>query len=210
MERKLEKATAFITRRKDGESQLLLFKHPNAGIQLPAGTVEEGESPEKAVLREAMEETGLDKVIVKSYIGCMKVNLPEDKIVVSKSTKVYARPDYGSFDWAQFRRGITIEDNHRQLNGFRQVVYKENDDFLNPEYVTYSILGWVPDECIAKEVMRYLYHLEIDEETGNQWENVSDNHVFTFFWSSLSELPELIYPQNEWLTYALEELKYKL
>jgi 8-oxo-dGTP diphosphatase len=52
------KAFAYITHR----DQLLLFTHPlspEAGIQAPAGTLEDGEEPEAGVLREAMEETGL-------------------------------------------------------------------------------------------------------------------------------------------------------
>lgn len=55
----VEKVTAFITRERTGVKELLLFKHPTAGIQIPAGTVEEGETPEKAVKREVYEETGL-------------------------------------------------------------------------------------------------------------------------------------------------------
>ena len=48
----IEKVTAFVTRQWEGERQLLLFKHPYAGVQIPAGTVEVGESPEQAALRE--------------------------------------------------------------------------------------------------------------------------------------------------------------
>ncbi|MCP5097606.1 MAG: NUDIX domain-containing protein, partial [Chloroflexi bacterium] len=51
------KVTAFITRRVANETQLLVFQHPTAGIQLPAGTVETGELAETAVLREITEET---------------------------------------------------------------------------------------------------------------------------------------------------------
>jgi 8-oxo-dGTP pyrophosphatase MutT (NUDIX family) len=52
------KALAYIT----WGNSLLVFRHPHvpaAGIQVPGGTIEEGESPEEAVLREAIEETGL-------------------------------------------------------------------------------------------------------------------------------------------------------
>jgi 8-oxo-dGTP pyrophosphatase MutT (NUDIX family) len=55
----LEKVTAFITRPGVDEPEILLFQHPHAGIQIPAGTVEEGEALDAAVLREAFEETGL-------------------------------------------------------------------------------------------------------------------------------------------------------
>ena len=49
----MEKVTAFILRPAKGRKiEILIFRHPNAGLQLPAGTVEPGEAPETAVLRE--------------------------------------------------------------------------------------------------------------------------------------------------------------
>ena len=54
----IQKVAAYIT----CENQLLVFTHvdyPQAGIQVPAGTVAEEESLDDAVLREAFEETGL-------------------------------------------------------------------------------------------------------------------------------------------------------
>ena len=60
------KAFAYITH----GDRLLVFRHsaaPEAGIQVPAGSVQEGERPEDAVMREAREETGLlDLVLVRS------------------------------------------------------------------------------------------------------------------------------------------------
>jgi 8-oxo-dGTP diphosphatase len=52
------KAFAYITH----GDRLLVFNHadfPEAGLQVPAGTIRAGETPEAAVLREAEEETGL-------------------------------------------------------------------------------------------------------------------------------------------------------
>jgi 8-oxo-dGTP pyrophosphatase MutT (NUDIX family) len=54
----LRKATAFVIRQKYAQRELLAFTHPTAGIQVPAGTVEEGEAFEDAALREVHEETG--------------------------------------------------------------------------------------------------------------------------------------------------------
>lgn len=51
------RAYAYIT----NGSRLLLFTQPgapDAGIQVPAGTIEPGENPRDAVLREAIEKTG--------------------------------------------------------------------------------------------------------------------------------------------------------
>ena len=55
----IEKVTAFITQERNGVKALLVFKHPTAGIQIPAGTVEVGEDIETAVQREAHEELSL-------------------------------------------------------------------------------------------------------------------------------------------------------
>ena len=52
------RAYAYITNGR----RLLLITHPespDAGVQVPAGTIEPGESPKYAVMREAREETGL-------------------------------------------------------------------------------------------------------------------------------------------------------
>ncbi len=62
------KAFAYITHR----GRLLVFRHPlapEAGIQVPAGTIEPGESPAEAVLREAAEETGLSGLTVACFLG---------------------------------------------------------------------------------------------------------------------------------------------
>lgn len=56
------KAFGYITRQHAGMTQALVFTHrddPEAGIQIPKGTVEAGERPEEAVVREMVEETGL-------------------------------------------------------------------------------------------------------------------------------------------------------
>ncbi|MCY1374406.1 hypothetical protein D9M69_617460 [compost metagenome] len=42
-----------------GLPEILVFEHPLAGIQLVKGSIESGESPERAALRELAEESGL-------------------------------------------------------------------------------------------------------------------------------------------------------
>ena len=59
------KVLAYVTRRRNGQHQLLVFTHrdyPEAGMQVPAGTVEPGEAIEAALFREIGEETGLADV----------------------------------------------------------------------------------------------------------------------------------------------------
>lgn len=43
--------------------------YPEAGIQVPAGSEEDGDDPDDAVLREAAEETGLDGLRIEAYLG---------------------------------------------------------------------------------------------------------------------------------------------
>jgi ADP-ribose pyrophosphatase YjhB (NUDIX family) len=64
----IHKVFAYITNRK----RLLVFRHtdfPEAGIQVPAGTVITNEELAAAVLREAQEETGLLDLTINAYLG---------------------------------------------------------------------------------------------------------------------------------------------
>ncbi len=70
------KVYAYITH---GE-RLLVFSHPDspeAGIQVPGGTVEDGETPEEAAMREATEETGLTGLQMKALLGQVDRWIPE-------------------------------------------------------------------------------------------------------------------------------------
>jgi 8-oxo-dGTP pyrophosphatase MutT (NUDIX family) len=102
----LEKVAVFITRGSEGGRQLLLIEHPYAGIQIPAGTVDPGETPEQAAVRETHEETGLSVFSTIDSLGCEEQTLPEGFRAVIETTTVYARPDPTSFDWVAFPRGM--------------------------------------------------------------------------------------------------------
>jgi 8-oxo-dGTP pyrophosphatase MutT (NUDIX family) len=65
-----EKVVCYIVR----EGRLLVFRHldqpwDQSGLQVPAGGIEPGESPEAAAVREAAEETGLDGFRVVRKLG---------------------------------------------------------------------------------------------------------------------------------------------
>ncbi len=62
------KAMAYIT----NGSRLLVFRQPDfpeAGIQVPGGSMNPYERPEDAVLREAFEETGLSGLALGAFLG---------------------------------------------------------------------------------------------------------------------------------------------
>lgn len=207
-ERYLEKVTAFVTRQGPAGLDLLLFRHPDSGIQLPAGTVEEGEPPEQAALREVREETGLANVRLTAYIGSRRELPPGSTHVILHGTRVYARPDAASFDWVSFHRGIAVR-LERQQRDFCQVSYIEHDQEPDPAYVSYQITGWVPESALASANLRHFYHLALVGDAPDAWEQFADRHRFRLFWSPFSRLEPLIYPQNEWLTYATGDLAYQ-
>jgi 8-oxo-dGTP diphosphatase len=70
----VRKVVAYVTQ----GDRLLVFRHtrhPEAGIQVPAGTIEEREGPGQAVLREVWEETGLDGLEIRSVLGMRRISL---------------------------------------------------------------------------------------------------------------------------------------
>jgi 8-oxo-dGTP diphosphatase len=73
----IAKALSYIT----NHGRLLVFRQPdfpNAGVQVPGGSVEVGEALEAAALREAQEETGLSGLVVQSYLGTAAYELKVD------------------------------------------------------------------------------------------------------------------------------------
>lgn len=70
-----DKVFAYITH----GSRLLVFRHssfPEAGIQVPGGTVEFGGTTERAIVREVIEETGLTQISGPRIIGEGWFDLP--------------------------------------------------------------------------------------------------------------------------------------
>ena len=71
-----QRAYAYIT----NANRLLLFTHtdfPEAGVQVPAGTVQPGERPAAAVMREAAEETGLAHLELANCLGSLERDMTE-------------------------------------------------------------------------------------------------------------------------------------
>jgi len=72
-----QKVVAYIVR----DDRIVVFTHTDderpdeSGLQVPAGTVHDGELPERAVLREAYEETGLDGLRIVRYLGVAEYDM---------------------------------------------------------------------------------------------------------------------------------------
>ena len=196
----LEKVTIFTTHNRDGRRDLLLFRHPYAGIQLPAGTVELGETAERAAYRETVEETGLTGVTLSTYLGSEAWQPPPGNRPLIAPAIVYARPDKTSFGWATLPRGSTV-NVHRRHSSYTHVSYVEWDDTTSPQYITYQLTGWVEEDSLGSLVLRHFFHMQTAAQTPDQWVVHTDNHAFTLFWAPLDELPELEPFQQEWLRH---------
>lgn len=205
MEKSIGKVSCFITRKKHNKLELLLIQHPNAGIQIPAGTVEINEDFQQAAMREVVEETGL-----KEFVSCRSIGkqeqILEGKYIIFDKAKIYSRPDISSLQWAEIRRGITVLHERSQGN-FVQISYKEGDKFPEPNYITYQITGWTEESNLASKVTRQFYHFQSSSQV-DEWEIETDNHHFKLFFSPLDNLPQIVSPQNEWLDYLLNEIDH--
>ncbi len=196
----IEKVTLFITRMIHGQENLLLFKHPYAGIQIPAGTVKNSEIVEEAALREAKEETNISEFTSIELIGTDIERYNEGYYSISKKSFVYSRPSETSFDWIEIRRGVHVEEL-RQHGRFKQIKYVEYDAYPENNQISYKIIGWIPQEALVSSEKRYFFRLTTEVQTENEWDVFTDNHTFRVFWVALEKLPSVIYPQNMWLSY---------
>jgi 8-oxo-dGTP pyrophosphatase MutT (NUDIX family) len=195
----IEKVTAFVTRMVHGRRELLLFEHPYAGIQLPAGTVEPGEAPEAAAIRETQEETGLIDVAIEQYLDTHEVVLPDTRRMLHQPTGVYARPDRMSFNWIQLGRGLTVTVE-RHSGDWTQITYQEWDRQTEPAYASYHITGWVPSAVLTQVHRRHFFTLRTADATPERWQHIAEQVLrFTLFWAPLDAVPPLRSSQAAWL-----------
>ena len=203
----VQKVTAFIVRERDGVKELLVFRHPTAGIQIPAGTVEAGEDLETAVKRETYEETGLQSVEIEAYLGCFENELSEGERIIAETTQVYIEPDLNAMPYKEkLTKGLTV-NYHSIQEDFTHISYIEYDKHPNPTCICYNITGWVPNENISAQKTRHFFLLSTQAETEDAWELESDRgHIFSPYWTPLSPKPDIIPPQDRWLDFVYEKI----
>ena len=208
----IEKVSAFITQERHGVKSLLVFKHPTAGVQIPAGSVEPDENPETAAIRETYEETGLQQVKIEQYLGCMENELDAHQRIITNTTKVYIKPDLNAVPYKEkLTRGLTV-DFHANHSDFTHISYIEYefDELFKPKCIDYIIDGWVPNANISAQKSRHFFSLSTDEKTADTWELKSDrDYIFKPFWTPLKPKPHLIPPQDKWLDFVYEKLLEK-
>jgi 8-oxo-dGTP pyrophosphatase MutT (NUDIX family) len=196
----VHKVTCFITRKTPSGMQLLLFNHPDVGVQIPAGTVNPGEDFLVAAVREAAEESGLAELVLFRELGELDDPPPTGFLLTSCPTTVYSRPDRQSNDWVHLRNGLPVEVL-RHAEGYTQIRYEETNRYLDPQYTTYSIIGWVPDEALTNQRIRHFYLFTAPDPTPEQWSVAVDFATFELFWAPIRNLPAIVPLQKDWLKW---------
>ena len=201
----LGKVVCYITRTSEGQEHLLLLRHPYAGNQIPAGTVETGESFEAGALREAREETGLAALSVVGELKVDREELPPGAALIQVSSTVYSRPDFGSFDWVTIPRGVRV-DTGESKEGFVRIRYCE-PEALGSHRVSYEIAGWMEKGALTTTVERRHYRLRSTGGDEGEWEVFSDHHRFVLMWHPLSDEPRLEEPFRQWFESVRKDLE---
>jgi len=74
----MEKACPVVVRKRNGQSEILVFKHPLAGVQLVKGSIERGEPVFTASERELREEAGI--LLKAQHLLCEWQRVPSEPI----------------------------------------------------------------------------------------------------------------------------------
>ena len=205
----IQKVTAFIVRERRGVKELLVFKHPIAGVQIPAGTVERDEDIETAVKREVYEETGLQLVKIKNYLGCFENELEKNQRIIAETTQVYIEPNLTAIPYKRkLPKGLTV-DYLSTGEDFTHISYieYEYDEFHKPIRIDTNITGWIPNENLSAQKRRHFFLMSTQEETADAWKLQSDQgHTFEPYWTPLSPKPNIISPQNKWLDFVYAKI----
>ncbi|MCA9940989.1 MAG: NUDIX domain-containing protein [Anaerolineales bacterium] len=208
--RAVEKVTAFVTRGRGATAELLVFAHPTAGIQLPAGTVEVMERPDAAVLREVREETGLQNVQIEAHLGDLRHDLPPDLRWVLRATKIFATPtsDADGVGFTLFRGSLVrhVADH----DSFAHVIHEEHDLNQDPPAILTHFEGYVRRSLLTRRGIRYFYHLATTGDTAAAWSIQADGQLFRCFWTPLQPKPALVPAQQAWLDAAYDALQRNL
>ena len=97
MKNYIQKVCPVILRQQSDSRQILAFRHPKAGTQLIKGTLESGERPEVAVLRELAEESGINQATVVKKIGELAVPETEQYWHIFLCQPAFDPPEEWSF-----------------------------------------------------------------------------------------------------------------
>ncbi|MFP4601167.1 MAG: NUDIX domain-containing protein [Persicimonas sp.] len=197
----LGKVTAFVVS-KGEPHRLLVFEHPMAGIQLPAGTVEPGEDPVTAAAREVFEESGLAVTSQGIVLDEQVRPLGPDRAAMLETV---------STDGATFQRGHKVRVlREYEASGSVRVREEIYDYNVSPPELMSTTTGILPVGCLADAVRRTFVLFVEETRSTERWRQKADGHTFEVFWTRLRPEVALFERQREWLTSHYEAIQGSL
>lgn len=194
----------FIVREQAVGPELLVFHHDYSGLQIPAGTVEAGERPEHAIVREVREEAGLEDLVFE-HLGTRTVTYPDDYVVIGSVCDLLAEPCVGAPVIRQMRRGGVRR--LAEQNGYTQICVEQlNYDFDSPRRVgSGAEYGWVPSGILWTSETRSFYLARPERVLPDSWivqaEQSADfdGYEFRFRWLPLTRTMPLLGLHRDWV-----------
>lgn len=125
-----DKVCPVILRQQNGQTQILVFSHPQAGIQLVKGGLEQSETEEQGALRELYEESGLRAKALR-VLGRFEVTQPHQiwHAVLCQlnqpapETWTHKTQDDGGHDFEFHWHNLYIEADERWHTIFKQALH---------------------------------------------------------------------------------------
>lgn len=205
--RTITKVTSFVTRETGsaGTTELLVFRHPDAGVQLPAGSVEPGEKLEAAALREVEEETGLLDARLVARLGTSVTELASMKAFYEEAV-LRKGPSEEAEILDQLPRGWWCRVQGEQEE-YSEICYEELNRYTNPQLVIVRFSGWVKSASLAHRMERSFFHIRATGATPDRWvQRAEDRFDFECFWLPLVPKPDIQSLQQEWIEAHYEAL----
>lgn len=195
----------FATRDVGSGAELLVFEHPTAGWQVPAGTVERGESFEVAALRELHEETGVMGADARLVLTEAGLHRP-DVLIVAENLTAFGEPREGAhaLPWAPWRGWGVFPLDHR--DGFTLIEVDRLTD--GGARIQRERIGWVRTASLAARTERHFFQVPVEHHAAEPWvHRAEDLYDFACRWVPVRAAPRLIDHQQSWLERCVPHLR---
>jgi 8-oxo-dGTP pyrophosphatase MutT (NUDIX family) len=195
-----------VTRGFGPVAELCVFWHAGSGIQVSAGSIEDGETFEEGALREAFEETALRDLELVAYLGATTYDLTGDWSTLRRRVELRATPhaDAEKTAWTLVRNHNVIV--RERVPGFARVCPIPPPEPDSTPVVTFD--GWVAAEDLYSVQERRFFHLRAPLDSPDKWRTLENGeHDLHLYWVPLAPKPTLLIESNQaWLDQFYDAL----